>query len=140
MKKSTVLLSFSLLLPVLPGCQKSETARVETMPASSKSNSIVIDIGERFDVQHEAQAGQMLEWRSSSPQTPNFWIQFSGPSPCTNRATVLPGSATASASCLAGPANATGGTVTYSYFIRASAPPPSTKIPERAVPCVGCNN
>ena len=134
----------SPLLVLIPGCQNPPAPQSEKMVApSTKPDSIVIDIGEQLAVQHEAQPGQTLEWKSNSSKTPNFWIQFDGTSPCANGALVLAGSTTKVASCVAGSSSGASGTILYSYSIHASVPPPlPPQVPtsDRIGRCVGCNN
>ena len=143
MNKIYVVSLFSPLLMLLSGCGKTEMPRSEKIAAPTQPSSIVIDIGEQLVILHEAHTGQTLEWKSNSPNTPNFWIQFAGTSPCANGALVLSGSVTSAASCVAGTAAGTGGTITYSYYIRASQPPPlspSGPTADRIARCLGCNN
>ena len=143
MKTISLALFLSLLLILLPGCGKTDTSQELKMTAPAKAGSIVINIGEQLAVQHEAQAGETLEWKPNSPKTPNFWIQFVGTSPCTNGALVLSGNDTKAASCVAGSATGASGTITYSYYIRASLPPstpPTGPTADRLARCEGCNN
>ncbi len=142
MKKRDLALLLSPLLLLLPGCQKSEAPVVEKMATPAQASSIVIEIGEGLTVLHEAQPGQTLVWRSNSPNTPPFWIQFGGKSPCANGALVLSGSASKAASCVVSSPAGLNGTVTYSYSIRTSSPPlPSPgDTDDRITRCIGCNN
>ncbi len=144
MKTNSVVLLLSPLLILLSGCEQPKAPPPpEKVTAPASTSSIVIDVGEQLTVLHEAQPGQMLEWKPISPKTPNFWIQFIGSSPCASGALVLSGNATHTASCVAGLKAGASGTITYSYLIRASSPPlvlPSDPTSDVFGRCVGCNN
>ena len=129
----------TLFLSLAIGCSRPATRRQVHQAASAKNNTIVIDVFQGAATRHEAQTGQVLEWRASGPNAPEFWIQFSKPSPCEGGAFSLHGTPSLPARCTAALPDERTGTVTYSYEILLTAPT-SGPIPDRAIRCPGCTN
>ena len=142
MRKRYAVSLLSPLLLSLPGCRKTDAPMAERVAVPAQLSSIVIDIGEGPTVLHDAKTGQTLVWRSTTPSTPHFWIEFKGKSPCASGALVLPGSITKAASCVVGPSAGSDGMGRYHYSIRTTSPslPPSGPTADRIVRCIGCNN
>ena len=135
--------SSCLFLVLLQGCKQptqtsSQTVKPTDADAASGS-TILTRITPDFQVRHQAEVGQTLEWRLAGSGKPEFWIFFGKNTPCVNGETTLHGSAGHPVSCVVGRRGSGTGPVQYSYELHKD-PPPSGGFPDRVNPCIGCTD